>query len=657
MGGCIGWSILFSLIVWAGYVVEPCRGASYEDTCAKLIAGNPRGLSLTLGLEDDIFFTGECIRITLEFQNTSDARYELCTRTYDRSGRMDDPQFHVEGPAQGFVDPLALYFASGAGLGGGLSNAVTLGPQGRHAQTFDLNEWVRFDLPGTYKVYCTTRRIEGMNGTRGSFPLCSPIVTFKIIRPDDAWIATRVRVASDALKSADSRERRQGARLLRFLAEPQAMVPLTSLLSDADLWGQALLGLVGARDPSRARAALRAGIRQPEIVVNDTYLRTLAIVSACPEGPVISYNPDNAEVFRQQYERLRAAQAAALQEALGELSAALPCKRGRAEATACAVLLGRGVDSPGLRERLAGVFTQLTEAEQCRVLEFRWAQVRCSSFQGPLEQILSRPGGYEQWNDAGIRSWALHRYLDVQPEKARRLILEDMRRPRPLLAAHALLSLPDESLPELDDIFVTHLAERDADYEKLPALIERYATKRVLAEVIALYEKSEGRWACVYAEHLLGYWVKHDPETGLAAVRKAAMLREHTGCFRTVLRNVLSRYYSPAAETLALSFLGDTDNDVVRDVVQLLDDLGSPAIVDPLLAHLAGMNTTDEAVSPKSMVSRSSIRREIMSCLLKKRKWQLTEAQQKTLYGLLVNDAERARFARRFPAVPREQTP
>jgi hypothetical protein len=193
------------------------------------------------------------------------------------------------------------------------------------------------------------------------------------------------------------------------------------------------------------------------------------------------------------------------------------------------------------------------------------------------------------------------------------------------------------------------------DSWKLPQLIERYATKRILPNVIAVYQEHEGKVACDFAERFLGYWVKHDPEAGLAALKRAALLREDTGCFQSVLGDVLSRYYSPAGEQLALSFLDDEDSRVVMNVLQLLSRQGSPAIADPLLTHLANMSDDDEPPTHPYGYTNASIKKEILSCLMKRRDWELTEAQKKTLYSLLKTDAHRAWFTQRFSAKPNEQ--
>ena len=650
MSRYFGRAAVFCAILLQGFASPFCRAGSYDNAHAEFFANNPNGLSLTLKLDRNAFYVGERVRVTLEFQNTSAISYHIETRGYDRSGRLDDPRFCIEGPEHGFTDPLTVYFATFDGIGGGLSGYENLQPQGRFSMSFDLNEWVRFDLPGLYRVYCRTWRADPNDRVLSPVPLCSQIVTFEILRSDRGWTTSKVQSAVDKIRSSDNQVRREGARDLRFLAVPRAMAPLTTLLDDDRLCGEAFFGLVGSRDSSRARDALLQRLRRPATIITHNHLNALAVVSAWPEDPVLSVDSNDIDALRKQYERLRSAQEAALKPILAELAEAVPHKKGRAQAMASLVLLERGVDSPPLRQTLAQVFRELPQEEQCNVLEDRWEQVRCPAFQTTFERILSEPEVYEHYYFGGIRTFAVYRYMEFQPQKARDLILSDIRRPRPLFGGRAFMSLQDKALPELDEVFLANLKERDRDYDKLPLLIERYATQRILPDVIALYQKDAERWSGeILSGCVLRYWIKHDPEVGLAAVRRAVLCRRSVQSYKGILSDVLSPYYSPEAEDLALSFLDDTDGDVVRDVFRLFEKHGSPAIADPLLMLLG--NLGDESFLWTTDSSNSSLRYGAISCLMKKRNWQLTEDQKKKLYVLLADDQERSRFLRRFPEV------
>src|SRR5947209_9418762 len=63
------------------------------------------------------FHVGELIPIELSFSASAPDRYDIESRNYDRSGRLNIEQFHVNPPGR---DPLLTYFSEGSFFGGGL---------------------------------------------------------------------------------------------------------------------------------------------------------------------------------------------------------------------------------------------------------------------------------------------------------------------------------------------------------------------------------------------------------------------------------------------------------------------------------------------------------------------------------------------------------
>ena len=74
------------------------------------------GASLTIRFSDGTsrFHVGEVIPIELSFNASRANSYDLDTRRYDRSGRLNTEQFHVTPPGR---DPLANYYAIGGIVG------------------------------------------------------------------------------------------------------------------------------------------------------------------------------------------------------------------------------------------------------------------------------------------------------------------------------------------------------------------------------------------------------------------------------------------------------------------------------------------------------------------------------------------------------------
>ena len=116
-----------------------------------------------------------------------------------------------------------------------------------------------------------------------------------------------------------------------------------------------------------------------------------------------------------------------------------------------------------------------------------------------------------------------------------------------------------------------------------------------------------------------------------------------------VLKEVLSRYYGPDAQELAISFLADGEPDVVRNVVQLVARKGDARCVDPLLDTLASLaERENRPLPPRAEDSWQHVRHEIVARLLGNDKWNASRGQVERLRQHLRTDWERACLDRRF---------
>jgi hypothetical protein len=91
-----------------------------------LFAQVDNAVSLTIRFTDGKtqFHAGEVIPVELTFSASVPDTYDLNTRNYDRSGRLNAEAFHVTPPGR---DPLRNYYANGLFMFGGLcGNAIEL---------------------------------------------------------------------------------------------------------------------------------------------------------------------------------------------------------------------------------------------------------------------------------------------------------------------------------------------------------------------------------------------------------------------------------------------------------------------------------------------------------------------------------------------------
>jgi hypothetical protein len=225
------------------------------------------------------------------------------------------------------------------------------------------------------------------------------------------------------------------------------------------------------------------------------------------------------------------------------------------------------------RARLARDFPTLPPSDQLTVLNYLWPKARCPEFTNALAPLAQLPKEPEpSWQGETICDRAFIRLYELSQETVRPLILDDLKRAKPLLSSSVLMTLPDKELPQLDDALLANLNNPDKDLFKIAPVIERYATAKIMPQVVAFYQqKAEQGWACSIQTAFLRYWLKHDRPAALQAIEKAVNLRKSTGCYKSVLGQTLHDSFYSDAEALARKYAGDPDPDVAADAQRLLD--------------------------------------------------------------------------------------
>ena len=198
--------------------------------------------------------------------------------------------------------------------------------------TYLLNEGLRFDAPGRYRVYMADHggpvRADRTKGREP--PLISNIVEFDITA-DDAWLEETVRAAVAVLETAsDPEQRAEAARTLRFAGSRGAIDVMARRVSAATaanyLENRELeRGLFGARDRRYAIAAMARRIDDPRGRIGFTELRVTAALQLTHDtvGPLDTSDKRRA-ILAVDQRRLR------MLARLGRLRPALDAKFRRA---------------------------------------------------------------------------------------------------------------------------------------------------------------------------------------------------------------------------------------------------------------------------------------------------------------------------------------
>jgi len=197
---------------------------------------NPAGLICALSLPDGKtqFQQGEVIRLTLSFTSDRPGAYQMRRWPFER---MDSP--HVS-PSEGTADPMADVppprFFSYNGPPPPAPVAIGNKPV---TVPMTVNERLRFDKPGTYRLYVTSSRVtDGKVKVNNPFDAgktittASNVVQFQIVPADPAWAHAQAQAAlvevqdhyTGPMTVSDPWD------VLRYLGTPESARALLSIL-------------------------------------------------------------------------------------------------------------------------------------------------------------------------------------------------------------------------------------------------------------------------------------------------------------------------------------------------------------------------------------------------------------------------------------------
>jgi hypothetical protein len=457
----------------------------------------------------------------------------------------------------------------------------------------DLNEWVALEQPGHYTLYVTTSRVSWRGTTQNeAVELRSNSLEFDLVAADPAWQAAGLRSAATILdNTAATDEEKNGAiRSLRFLDSPASVIELVrqmSKLPDAKRW-DCVAGLAGSRYQSLVVRELEQQMAMPDTPITGDYLFILGKLKFQLEHEAMPPYPDGDEQQQKDWRKRMQAQneePGRLEDTLYQRTATLlPTKHGRARAETVRTLLLRSSREPGDAKPLGGLpeaeitdaFPALSEDEQWQLIDLSWKRVKVPAMLGPLEKILEQPN---IWNQM-LRDVALRRLYELDPSRGAERIVEEIKHPHlldngiPAVKAETLGVLPEESLPEFDQLLVSRLQGEDRRTRGLDAqLIGRYATKNILAKVKAAYEAEPGPEDCATADGFVHYFLRVDPDYG---VRRLAQELEPSVCMTNSLPRVVRMKRWNEVEPAILARLNDPDLNRARQAAETLAKYGSP---------------------------------------------------------------------------------
>jgi hypothetical protein len=350
---------------------------------------SPPALALQVRTDDDqtVFHIGELIRLQLSY-SANGAGYQASTASYDRSGRLGTERYIVQ-PETGWDDPLKSYYSVGLVIRGGLFSLLPLSPK-PYVLHRDLNEWVRFNQPGRYRIVVsstragsTTHRLGQANPGLRSNELCITLIP-ATAEWQAATLANAVAVLNGerGANSGPSNERRERAiATIRYLGTPAAAQEMAGRLDDPEQF-QFMLGLIATPAHEAAVASVERVLSNPLAPIGSTLIYTLSRLTL-------------GDAAQAQASELNEKQT----NALNSLMVALAEKRGTAQAisafTVAQEAATRGLtlsasQKARLSEYLVSGFDSLPTGSQAELLQYRWEALDPQTMLHLLPKVAER---------------------------------------------------------------------------------------------------------------------------------------------------------------------------------------------------------------------------------------------------------------------------
>jgi hypothetical protein len=537
------------------------------------------------------FRIGEVIGITLTFGSSAPDTWIISINGRDRSMLSLKTDTFTASPAQGTSDPLRYRFNGPMFFNGPVG--IRLIEKSTTAQ-LDLNQWIRFDQPGFYRVHGAFHVTRSAPPTQGqSIALESNEIGIQILATDPAWQQRELQEAVATLNvfpvkpdSETFHTRMNAARRIWYLDTPDSVREAGRLLGTADVQVCQILrsGLLASQHRDQAIAAMKQLLRSPDQPVTPVFLQTMAELESWHRIPNMQFSRPDPDAGRR-YE----AKAAIMQQLRTELTEVIPNKRDTARALSLKTILDEmcpGSAPSSFGSELAALFTKLPLQQQSELLGAQWKKIAGPEMLPALREIYDTASATST-QFPPVVAMAVERLYELDPSHGRTLLLDEMERPVPRLPFRTLAILPDATLPSLDKLLAQHLEQNQSTEE----LIARYATAAILTPVKAWYAKRDAMMRSRTSSNvpniaspaceppLVAYFLRVEPAFGEQVLRASLGERSYPmgRCWMGILGRTASYYAGAEWEKTAVMALQDSTVVIKLDAVNALGQHGSAA--------------------------------------------------------------------------------
>ncbi|HEY0565315.1 MAG TPA: hypothetical protein VGC88_07005, partial [Terriglobales bacterium] len=569
--------------------------AQPEEACGGTrISSEGLSLKVTVGDNRVSFREGEIIPLVLAFSSSKPGEYEISTRNYDRSGRLQEEDFCVD-PARG-RDPVADYFAFGTFMAGGLTGGPAKLSSQPYVVSIDLNEFVALP-PGLYTLQLNSHRVSGTrlemregNAVQALANVWSDPFQLEITPATPEWQAQKLRHATSVLDDASTSEdsKKQAARTLRFLASEAAVRELARRYADADENDPKALdymfGLFSSSHRQLAISTLESALTDPARPITYSFVQTMVKLEM-ESDPKYKVSPALETEQQALVDAKFRAYEVRTNEILARLASNVARKNPAARTKSALTLLMLTKRLPATaRQQLQQIILQgwnlLPGETRNEILDSRWSVVGGPEFLGILRAIAAGQPKVSRTLDEPDRAVALARILELEPEEGRRLLRAEALAGHEDVPIELLSRLPQKSDREITRVALSRLQKSQTTLDL--GLVDRFGSTDDLPAVKKLYEDSARSWTCGPPPPLLRYLARTDPQYAVQKISAAASASASSGCNRALFSDLGPMLAHPRIEAIAIAALDASDPDLSRDAAEGLRMNGS-AKAEPAL--------------------------------------------------------------------------
>lgn len=600
------------------------------------------------------FHIGERIPLVLSF--TGPETYGILLYNFGRFDTFPLDSYSIS-PSTGWKDSLA---ASVAFTPMGCCGARQAGKLSAKPTTLEvnLNEWARFDEPGTYTVQVTSHRVSSdprlllLDPSRPNLP--SNTLQLQIVQATPAWQEeTLERVRRELEKPHPQygeswRERDAAMADLRYLDSPASIAMLAASVRDDhyDLSQEALLGLAGLRraDRETALAAMNRLIDDPAFPVSTQFVEAMTWVELGDEKvPELTERASWEAAYNKHLAAQHKLRDAAWVTIVGQLGR----KEGDARsvtAKTLAELAPEGASEGDAKEigaSLRAAFTKLPPETQNDLLANQWELMRSRTLLPELRALAqsSKDANGLPWKKS-LQANALARWYELEPDAALAEVRRRIGRVTPQFSADDLWFLPQgTTFPQFEALWAQGVlkAKGFSDYQPLLSLLLHFGTGGAAAQLAPVVEQPNPDYVCNRTTEVLAYLVKFSPETARRFLVHPVAEAPRTGEYNCVTGQLdsLGEYVqSPLLTEAAVSVLGDRDPRVVKSALVYLERFGDASVRKPILerylawqeehagsAPEAGADVAEDSESKRERESAEDVSEQFVSALLSNQGW------------------------------------